>query len=53
MDTAAQIEAQGYSLYIGKTSAQVRGKRQSMPMKLWYTDGGSVHAINLASINVQ
>lgn len=53
MDTAAQVEAQGYSLYIGQVSAQVRGNRQSMPMKLWYTDGGSVHAINLASINVQ
>lgn len=53
MDTATQVEAQGYSLYIGQASAQVRGNRQSMPMKLWYTDGGSVHAINLASINVQ
>ena len=49
---AAQIEAQGYYLMIRRASAQTRGNRESMPMKLWYTDGGSVHQINLASINV-
>lgn len=52
-DAASQVEEQGYCLYIGQASAQTRGLRQSMPMKLWYSDGGSVHAINLASINVQ
>lgn len=52
-DAATQVEAQGYCLFIGRASAQTRGKRQSMPMKLWYSDGGSVHAISLASINVQ
>lgn len=52
-DAATQVEAKGYCLFIGQATAQTRGNRQSMPMKLWYSDGGSVHAINLASINVQ
>lgn len=52
-DAASAIESRGYCLYIGQATAQTRGIRQSMPMKLWYTDGGSVQSINLASINVQ
>lgn len=51
-DVATQVEDRGYCLYIGKASAQTRGNRESMPMKLWYTDGGSVHAINMGSINI-
>ena len=53
VDAAAKIESTGYFLLIQNASAQARGNRQSMPMKLWYTDGGSVHNINLGSINVQ
>lgn len=53
VDAAAKIESTGYFLLIQNASAQTRGNRQSMPMKLWYTDGGSVHNINLGSINVQ
>lgn len=52
-DAASAVESRGYCLYIGQATAQTRGNRQSMPMKLWYTDGGSVQSINLASINVQ
>ncbi len=52
VDAATQIEARGYYLYVGKVSAQTRGNRESMPIKLWYTDGGSVHAINMGSINI-
>lgn len=52
VDAAAQIEGRGYYLHVGKASAQTRGNRESMPMKLWYTDGGSVHAVNVASINI-
>lgn len=52
-DAASIVESQGYCLFIGNASAQTRANRQSMPMKVWYTDGGSVHNINLASINVQ
>lgn len=53
IDAATKIESDGYYLLIQQASAQTRGNRQSMPMKLWYTDGGSVHNINLGSINVQ
>ncbi|MCT8555475.1 DUF3383 domain-containing protein [Glaesserella parasuis] len=53
VDAASQVEAQGYYLYIGKATAQTRGNRESFPMKLFYTDGGSLHSVNLASINVQ
>lgn len=52
-DARDLIESQGYCLRIAQATAQTRGNRQSMPMKLWYTDGGSVHNINLASINIQ
>lgn len=52
-DAASMIESRGYCLYIAQATAQTRGQRQSMPMKLWYTDGGSVQSINLASINIQ
>lgn len=53
VDAASKIESTGYFLLIQQASAQTRGNRQSMPIKLWYTDGGSVHNINLGSINVQ
>lgn len=52
-DAATQIEQTGYFLLIQQASAQVRAKRESMPMTLWYADGGSVHKINMGSIAVQ
>ncbi len=52
-DAARQIESTGYCLLIQQATAQVRGQRGSLPLKLWYTDGGSIHSVNLASINVQ
>lgn len=42
----------GYYLQVLPASAQVRGLRQSPPCSFWFTDGGSVQKINLASINV-
>lgn len=42
----------GWYLQILPASAQTRGNRTSPPMKLWYTDGGSIQQINLASIDV-
>lgn len=42
----------GWYLQILPATAQVRGNRTSPPMKLWYTDGGSIQKINLASIDV-
>ncbi|MBC8949373.1 DUF3383 domain-containing protein [Xenorhabdus sp. TS4] len=52
-DAAAQIQTEGWCLRIGETPAQTRGLRKSMPLKLWYADGGSVQQITLPSINVQ
>jgi len=46
------INTQGYYLQILPASAQVRQNRQSPPMTLWYTDGGSIQYINLASIDI-
>jgi hypothetical protein len=42
----------GWYLQILPASAQTRGNRTSPPMKLWYTDGGSIQQLNLASIDV-
>lgn len=53
VDAATVIYNQGYYLFIGNATPQVRAARGSFPIKLWYTDGGSVHSINIASINVQ
>lgn len=52
-DAAAQLNTAGWCLKIEKTPAQTRGLRKSMPLKLWYADGGSVQQVNLPSINVQ
>lgn len=52
-DAASQLYLAGYAVSIGQATAQVRGKRGSLPFKLWYTDGGSVHSVSIASINVQ
>lgn len=43
----------GYYLQILPATAQVRGLRGSPPMKFWYTDGGSVQSLLLATIDVQ
>lgn len=47
------LTTQGYLVMIEQATPQNRGLRQSLPMKIWYTDGGSVHSVNIASINVQ
>ncbi len=43
----------GWYLQILPASPQVRGARTSPPMTLWYTDGGSIQKLNLASIDIQ
>lgn len=52
-DAATTIETNGYFVLIGDATAQARGNRATMPLKVWYADGGSVHSINLASIAIQ
>lgn len=52
-DAASQINTAGWCMKIEDTPAQTRGLRKSMPLKLWYADGGSAQQVNLPSINVQ
>lgn len=44
---------QGWYLQILPASVQVRAARGSPPITLFYTDGGSIRTINLASIDIQ
>lgn len=43
----------GWYLQILPATATVRGLRGSPPMKFWYTDGGSIQSLLLATIDVQ
>lgn len=52
-DIIAELLAKGYVIDIKTADAQVRGNRGSMPFTLYYSDGGSVQSVNLASVNVQ
>ncbi len=45
--------SQGWAIDIKTPDAQTRGNRGSFPFTFWYTDGGSVQSVNMASINVQ
>ena len=47
------ITARGWYLQILDAQPIVRAARSSPPCTLWYTDGQSVQAINLASIEIQ
>lgn len=53
IDIADVIQARGWYLQISDAAPQVRAARASPPATLWYTDGQSVQAINLASIEIQ
>jgi hypothetical protein len=50
---ADAIQNNGYYLQILDASPEVRAARESPPMTLWYTDGGSIRNIELSSIDVQ
>lgn len=52
-DIADTISSRGWYLQVLDAAPQVRAARASPPMTLWYTDGQSVQAINLASIEIQ
>lgn len=50
---ADTLQSQGWYLQILDAAPITRGLRGSPPMTLWYTDGGSIQKINLASIDVE
>lgn len=52
-DVIPNLLAKGWVLVIGTPDAQTRGNRGAFPFNFWYTDGGSVQAVEMASINVQ
>jgi hypothetical protein len=53
LDIADTIQQRGWYLQVADAQPQVRAARASPPCTLWYTDGQSVQAINLASIEIQ
>lgn len=53
VDVSQPLNASGYYLDIKDAAPSTRVARQSPPMTLYYTDGGSVQALSLASVEVQ
>jgi hypothetical protein len=53
IDISQPIQTQGWYLQVKDPGAQVRAARASPSCTLWYTDGQSVQAIILASIEIQ
>lgn len=52
LDVSTTIEQQGYYLQILDPGAQVRGNRGTPVVNFWYTDGGAVQKITVASIDI-
>lgn len=52
LDVSPIIEQQGYYLQILDPGAQVRGNRGTPVINFWYTDGGAVQKITVASIDI-
>lgn len=53
IDIATTVSTRGWYLQVLPASPAVRAARQSPACTLWYTDGGAVQQINLASIDVE
>ena len=51
-DVSQDIQQQGYYLQILDPGAQVRGNRGTPVINFWYTDGGAVQKITVASIDI-
>jgi len=51
-DVAGTIQQQGYYLQVLDPGAVVRGLRGTPVINLWYTDGGAVQQITVASIDI-
>jgi hypothetical protein len=50
---ASVLQSQGWYLLIGTATPEVRAARGSPPMQFFYTDGQSVHMVNIGSVAVQ
>jgi hypothetical protein len=51
-DVSSTLETQGYYLQVLDPGATVRGQRGTPVINFWYTDGGAVQQITVASIDV-
>ncbi|MGF6444392.1 DUF3383 domain-containing protein [Paraburkholderia youngii] len=51
-DASTTVEAKGFYLHIAPATADIRAKRASPSMTLFYTDGESIQELDLASICV-
>lgn len=52
-DITPTLLSKGWAIVITIPDAQTRGNRGSFPFTFWYSDGGSVQSVTMASINVQ
>jgi len=50
---ADTLQTRGWYLQVLDADPSVRTTRGSPPITLWYTDGGSIQKINLASIDIE
>jgi Protein of unknown function (DUF3383) len=50
---ASVLQSQGWYLLIGTATPEVRAQRGSPPLTFFYTDGQSVHSVNIGSVAVQ
>lgn len=53
LDISGPLFTQGWYLQVLDAPPQTRSARTSPPINFWYTDGGSVNQVQLASIDVQ
>lgn len=53
VNIASTLQQTGWYLQILTAAPNVRTGRGSPPMTFWYTDGGSIQSLDLASIDVQ
>lgn len=52
-DVSAQIQSQGFYLYIQPATPATRVERSSPPITIFYTDGGDVQSLTINSIEIQ
>ncbi|HBW3346583.1 DUF3383 domain-containing protein [Klebsiella pneumoniae] len=52
-DVSSTIISKGYYLQIDEATPEIRAKRASPTMTLYYSDGGSIQQLSLASIMIQ
>lgn len=53
LNVADTLQSRGWYLQVLDAAPTARTTRSSPPITLWYTDGGSIQTINLASIDVE